>query len=793
MEVKKTYTFGFRKTIVTTFLILYVISFLITFYIFNIFNEKNVKTNLQKENRYSSEVVKDFINKKEIEVSLFARSINGGNEIYQALLSNKYVYITRENLKDKTTYELKEMNRMKYIQLITDLSKRINYTNLYGAAEKQISIMNKEYITVVKTPQLKIEDLDTKDDKYVIDQFTATEDIWPGLKTGFMERKNDKLFFKGLDRVYGNGEAIGLSIITERLDNVFIDNMKKIVNKEVFLIVDDKIVVSTVDRGVEKTIDIGKLKNNYGIIKIDSKQYGINLIPLYNYNRQIIGYVGVGFRFDNITISKTDLFYYLGFLAVSSLLIVISLLIILKKLFNPFGAIIEGIKSIENGKYTKIDITAKNELKLIAENINALSYSVEKREKELIELNMFLEEKVEERTDSLKQLVKDQRMGLNILTLIQQSIDTDKVLAAILEGLKEQLCLKYIGYWEYEINSSGNICKLVPKRTLGLEQDYKDLEIIPNTQFETFIKNNKINESMILTDENQIAKFSKKICIMPISYGNEKKYGMIITHSFHKEFENDLYIIKTFKMNLASFLYKTEIYNVTLKNKELSTLVQLASSIVHEVKTPLVVIKGLSGIIKRKYSADEKLVDYISKILLESERIDGMAQDLLEYAGHANYIYKFEEIRLSDVLDKVLKNRKDDIEANNIQVKTNIEVESFVCDFNKMYRVLDSIIKNSIENSSVELDEKLIKIDAAVLDESIKINIWDNGVGIPGDMIQNVFRPLVTTKIQGTGLGLTVSKNIINKFGGEIEINSVQNSWTECSISIPLDVENQSG
>ncbi|MBP8016929.1 GHKL domain-containing protein, partial [Candidatus Gracilibacteria bacterium] len=298
-----------------------------------------------------------------------------------------------------------------------------------------------------------------------------------------------------------------------------------------------------------------------------------------------------------------------------------------------------------------------------------------------------------------------------------------------------------------------------------------------------------------------------KFCTLPVSY-EDKSYGMIILGlSNNKEFPDDeeKEILKIFTTNFAVYCYNKELEDEMMESNRLDTLLKIASSIVHEVRTPLAAIKGFAGIVMNKINSfsavylaekenDGEISEFIRKIkgynkiiLNETERIDGMAIDLLEYSGKDDYKYKFEKLNLKKIIDEVIDKKLKELEINDIKLDINIaDNTEIIADKEKILKLFGNIIKNSLENVDVLKEIKYISIKASQdkISKKTEIIFTDNGYGIDKEMMKKIFEPLVTTKIQGTGLGLTIAQDIIKKHKGDIKIFSEKEKFTEVSITI---------
>jgi signal transduction histidine kinase len=100
----------------------------------------------------------------------------------------------------------------------------------------------------------------------------------------------------------------------------------------------------------------------------------------------------------------------------------------------------------------------------------------------------------------------------------------------------------------------------------------------------------------------------------------------------------------------------------------------------------------------------------------------------------------------------------------------------------KMKRVLDNLFRNAID-AMPKSGTIFVSTDSD--DESVTVNVKDTGCGIPDHVMKNLFKPFVTSKTNGTGLGLNFCKRVIEAHGGDIRIKSIVGVGTICSIRLP--------
>jgi C4-dicarboxylate-specific signal transduction histidine kinase len=147
---------------------------------------------------------------------------------------------------------------------------------------------------------------------------------------------------------------------------------------------------------------------------------------------------------------------------------------------------------------------------------------------------------------------------------------------------------------------------------------------------------------------------------------------------------------------------------------------------------------------------------------------------------------------LGKVIDDTLKLLSYDLEGKVSIQKNYQSIPDFMAHNGLMQQVLTNLIKNADQAlKEANTSNPTITISASNDDQKIIISIHDNGPGIPEEEKEKIFEPFFTTKTvgEGTGLGLSVTFNIVKKLGGNIIVKSEKNNFTEFTITFPLKAE----
>ena len=220
--------------------------------------------------------------------------------------------------------------------------------------------------------------------------------------------------------------------------------------------------------------------------------------------------------------------------------------------------------------------------------------------------------------------------------------------------------------------------------------------------------------------------------------------------------------------------------NIHIKFKELQKEKQIRLSlfkITHEIKNPIAVCKAYLDMFDVNNIEHSK--KYIPIIKGEIERLLLLLQDFL-LINKNNMNLDIMDINM--LVDEVKDNVSSLMESNNIEFSIDtIDDELFINgDYNRLCQVLINILKNS-----VEAEPKNIKLNIIEDDNKLCINIKDDGVGIPSNVLDKIYEPFYTTKRCGTGLGVSLSKEIISAHNGTIEYTSEVGNGTNVKITLP--------
>lgn len=218
-----------------------------------------------------------------------------------------------------------------------------------------------------------------------------------------------------------------------------------------------------------------------------------------------------------------------------------------------------------------------------------------------------------------------------------------------------------------------------------------------------------------------------------------------------------------------------------LKSEKLSIAGQLAAGIAHEIRNPLTAIKGFLQLMKHDDKSNER---YIDIMFAEMDRIEMILGELLVLAKPQVDVHVDQDLQ-TIVLDVVTLIYPQAL-MHNIEIVTRVTGRALqvACDGNQLKQVFINFLKNAIEAMP---QGGVITIELGVHDQDqLRVRFIDEGCGIPEERLARLCEPFYTTKEKGTGLGLMVSKKIIENHRGLMEVSSRVGVGTTVDVYLPL-------
>jgi len=216
---------------------------------------------------------------------------------------------------------------------------------------------------------------------------------------------------------------------------------------------------------------------------------------------------------------------------------------------------------------------------------------------------------------------------------------------------------------------------------------------------------------------------------------------------------------------------------------QLANLGTLSAGIAHEIKNGLTAIKTFIELLMQK-SEEKELAEVVAR---ELTRINSMVSQMLRFG--APKPAAFASVRIHDVLEHSLRLLQHQITAKMISVKRDYKAVSHTVhgDEAQLQQVFMNLLFNALEamsaNGTLTIVTEITNDKSGA--RSLKIQIYDTGVGISTENLSRMFEPFFTTKKNGTGLGLAISQRIVHEHHGKIEVQSEIRKGSTFTILLP--------
>ncbi|HAM51311.1 MAG TPA: hypothetical protein DCP92_11715 [Nitrospiraceae bacterium] len=234
-----------------------------------------------------------------------------------------------------------------------------------------------------------------------------------------------------------------------------------------------------------------------------------------------------------------------------------------------------------------------------------------------------------------------------------------------------------------------------------------------------------------------------------------------------------------------------ELRGKLIEYEKLSALGRLTANVAHEIRNPITVIGGIMKRLEKSLPPGTKEKEYLDLISSEAKRLEGILRDVLVFSNKA--FFHREKLDITQILVEILDIYEDALRSQSIQVHKLLgTVPMIYIDRGHVKEAINNLISNAIDAMPAG-GTLTIAVDEYSVSEKhyVVIKITDTGMGMSEEKIGMIFEPFFSTKVtkKETGLGLPITKKIVEGHGGFIRIESAVGKGSTFSLYFPFRTE----
>ncbi|MDP2972531.1 MAG: ATP-binding protein, partial [Deltaproteobacteria bacterium] len=266
-------------------------------------------------------------------------------------------------------------------------------------------------------------------------------------------------------------------------------------------------------------------------------------------------------------------------------------------------------------------------------------------------------------------------------------------------------------------------------------------------------------------------------------------------------YHEDIELLTTLANQAAIAIENARLFEDLKKSKSyirradrLASLGTLTAGLAHEIRNPLVAIKTLTQLLPERLEDEEFRNHFLSIAAGEVDRISHLVNELLDFAKPSSPKLEFEDV--NSILDGMILLISTESKKKQIHIVKQYTPDlPFVkVDREQIKQVFLNVLLNAIE-ATPENGEVTVKTRSFLKpggEPYLQVEFKDTGCGIPQECLEEIFNPFYTTKTTGSGLGLSISNQIVLDHKGYIDVKSLVSKGTSFFINLPVDQDHPS-
>jgi two-component system NtrC family sensor kinase len=383
-------------------------------------------------------------------------------------------------------------------------------------------------------------------------------------------------------------------------------------------------------------------------------------------------------------------------------------------------------------------------------------------------------------------IVNLENLSNSLLRTVSRAVGTEKASLYLLDETKGLYCLTAKLGLNQEcpaITKDDSLVGRLAKNSAGIVKEELEMAHDEANGLQTAAKMGQLEAEITVP----IVSKGKLIAILNLGHKDDGIYS-----------NEDIELLSTIANQAAIAIENARLYENLKQSQEtlrradrLSSLGLLTAGLAHEIRNPLVAIRTFTQLLPERYEDAEFREGFQGLALKEVDRICGLINDLLSFARPSRP--NVAEENVNDVVDGIARILETEAKEKGVEIKRDFgaDLPRIWIDREQMKQVFMNLILNAIQamrdGGSLFISTRLYsKNESGESGQFLQLEIRDTGVGIPEENLQHIFDPFFTNKDEGSGLGLSISHQIVQEHGGYIVVESKVGRGTSFFINLPV-------
>jgi signal transduction histidine kinase len=237
-------------------------------------------------------------------------------------------------------------------------------------------------------------------------------------------------------------------------------------------------------------------------------------------------------------------------------------------------------------------------------------------------------------------------------------------------------------------------------------------------------------------------------------------------------------------VNLRDITEQKRIQASLVQAEKLTALGRMAASLAHEISNPLQLIIGHLELAREMLDDKEVVAEHLGAIHAEVQRLSRTVASIRDLSRRRSPWR--ERANVNTLIEQVIELSRKQCQYRGVEIRWDpgINLPSVIVVSDQIKQVLFNLLLNAIESmpDGGRVEVRTVRTDDPV---GVRTTFADNGIGIPAEVMPRIFEPFFSTKDEGIGLGLFISHNIIEQYGGHIEVQSSVGNGSTFSFWLP--------